>query len=200
MEQVKRNINRDCVDAEGSITVEAAFLMPIVIFAIFAIIYLAFYLHDVCRIQGIVDKTLQKAALCVKHEADLKTGKVNYQVIGDRGVFYLILGATDKDVEQIQKYAQQELSQGLFITKATEIEATVGRFSLVLSVDTEIKVPIPWIKQWFQALSHGRITGEASVHNPAETIRRAEVVLETGSEIKGVDKLKEKLESIFSFK
>lgn len=37
----------------ASITVEAAFIMPIIILTIFALIYLAFYLHDKSRIYNV---------------------------------------------------------------------------------------------------------------------------------------------------
>ncbi len=183
----------------GSITVEAAMVMPIVIFTIFAIIYLAFYLHDMCKVQGMVNKTLHKAGITVKHDADIATGEVLYEDINDRGVFYLLVGSTKNDEEtQVQNYLKQELSKGLFISKITAVDVKVGKLKITISVEADTNVSLPIFKYLFDSFSHKEIKGEYPVHNPCETIRCAEVILKTGSQIKGVDKLHEKLKDIFN--
>jgi len=182
----------------GSLTVEAAYILPIIIFTIFALIYLAFYLQDMCRIQGMLDKTLIKAGFAVKHEADIATGEVAYDRINDRGVFYLAVGSTEKEEKQIQKYLQQELAEKLFLSNIKSVKVEVGKFKITLAVEANTKVSLPGIRYLFDRFSYTEITGEYPIHNPAETIRRAEVVLDTGSKIKGVDELKERLERIFN--
>jgi len=184
---------------KGSITVEAAFVMPIVIFTIFALIYLAFYLHDMCRIQGIVDMTLHKVGITVKHEANIVTGDISYEDISERGVFYLILGNTEEEENQIQQYLQQGLSKGLFLTKISSVYVDLGKFKLTAKVEAETKVSLPGVKYLFDPLFSRKITGEYPVHNPVESIRRAEVILDTGSKIKGMEELKDKLEGVFDF-
>jgi hypothetical protein len=189
-----QTVNRNM--RSGSITVEAAFVMPIVILAVFAVIYLAFYLHDMCRIQAAMDKTLHKAAITIKHEADMETGEVAYENINDRGVFFLLYGGLEEEMI-IEDYLQQELSEGLFLSKIISVSADVGLFSINASVKAETKVSLPGIKYLFAPSSTVEIKRDYPVHNPAETIRRTEVILDTGSSIKGVDELKEKLEDIF---
>ncbi|MHB8129870.1 MAG: TadE family protein [Mobilitalea sp.] len=182
----------------ANLTVEAAYILPIVIFTIFALIYLAFYLHDRSRIQGMVDKTLHKAGFTVKHEADIATGEISYDRINDRGVFYLAVGSTEMEEKQIQKYLQQELADKLFLSKIKSVKVEVGKFKITITVETNTKVSLPGIKYLFDQFSYTEIEGEYPVHNPTETIRRAEVALETGSKIKGIDELKEKMERIFN--
>jgi hypothetical protein len=159
--------------------------------------YLSFYLHDMCRIQGIVDMTLHKAGLALKHEADIRTGEVAYEEINDRGVFYLIVGSTEEEERQIQNYLKQELSGGLFLAQITSIQVDAGKFKLWVSIDAKTVVSLPAIKSLFDQFSHTEIAGEYPIHNPAETIRRCEVILDTASKIKGVDELKEKIEKFF---
>lgn len=188
----RRNTKR--AKQKGSLTVEAALIMPIVIFTLFSLIYLAFYLHDICRIQGMVDKTLNKAGLSVKHEADIATGDVYYEKINDRGVFYLPFGSTKGDEDSIKSYLQKELSEGLFLTDIDEIEVKAGKFDISVSVDTELRLSLRGIQKFFEPYRHRIIEGKCAVHNPAETIRMSEVVLSTGYKIKGIKALKEKIE------
>lgn len=184
----------------GSITVEAAFVMPIVLLTVFALIYLSFYLHDINRIQSVMDLAIHKAGLTVKHEADIATGRTSYNNINDRGVFFLLLGSTAKEEEQIKNYLGQKLTTGLFLTKVRGIDVDVGKSKLSILVKTETKVSLPGIKFLFFPVSKKVLESEYPVHNPAEAIRCMEVILKTGSQVKGVDKLKEKLDKIFGTK
>lgn len=181
---------------EGSLTVEAALLMPFILFVVFSLVYLAFYLHDISKIQGIVDDSLKKASFTLKHEADFVTGETSYDNIDKRGVFYLIMGSTESEKETIQNYLQKKLSKGLFLAKITEIQTKVSKWKITITVDMEICISMKGIMDFFRPISKKRITGTSTVHNPAETIRITEVILDTGQKIKGVEALKEKIEKI----
>ncbi|MGB4659689.1 MAG: TadE family protein [Mobilitalea sp.] len=194
----KKNEDRyKCIKFQGSVTIEAVFVMPVVIFSIFTMIYLAFYLHDINRIQGMLDKTLYKASTYLKHEADLDSGEVSYQNIGDRGVFYFLGRNAEENESEIQKYLQQKLSYGLFITQISDVKIKVGEFKVTAYVEADSTVTMIAIKKILDPITHNIVKGEAEIHNPGETIRRIEVILDTGAKIKGVSELKEKLNKIF---
>ncbi len=176
------------------ITVEAALIMPIVIFTVFAIIYLTFYLHDICRLQGMVDETLHKAAYDLKYEADPASFGLDYESIIKHGIFEP--SPTERrDYEQkLQNYLWQNLAKGLFLSQVTDIRAAVGVGSLKIAVHTRSRVNLPWIKRLFEGYSKTMIAGEHPIHDPARTIRICEIILDTADKVKGVDELKNKLE------
>lgn len=178
----------------ASITVEAAFVLPIIILTVFALIYLAFYLHDKSRIQGVIDLSLHKAGITVKHEAELSDGQVGYESISGRGVFFSLFGNLEAEEEQFEEYLLQELGRGLFLTRIKSINAEINKTKLTISVETKTEVNLPGMEYLFQPFTDRIITEEYSIHNPAETLRQTEVILETGSKIKGIEELKEKLQ------
>lgn len=183
---------------KGSITVEAAFLMPLVIITIFALMYLSFYLHDRCVIQGKINQVLHKAGITVKHDADIASGEVNYEAISDRGVFYLLFDDTKKDEKKVQEYLKQELARGLFLSRVTEVVVSIDKFRVLCSVEGELQISLPGFRYIRERISTIKIQGEYPVHNPTEAIRGFEVVLDTGSRIKGVDKLKDAIEGFIN--
>lgn len=168
--------------------------MPIVILTVFALIYLSFFLHDRCRLQGIVDQTLHMASLSFKHDADLSTGRAGYDHIGDRGIFYQLQGDRSESEKKLLTYLTSELSRGLWLIKIKNIQTTVHKQEIRLIVQTEASISIPFIKELFAPVAYSEIEGNSQVHDPVETIRCCEVILDTGSQIKGVSELKDKIE------
>ena len=181
---------------KASITVEAAFIMPIIVLTVVALIYLSFYLHDLCRIQGVVDMSLHKAGLLLKHESELATAEIDYEHIKDQGIFDP-WQEDSKEEQELQAYLHMKLSKGLFLTKIADIEATVDDTKLTISVKTDTRISIPWVRERIASYSHMVISGEYPMHDPAETIRVCDVILDTASQIKGVDDLKNKIEGFF---
>lgn len=183
-------------EINASVTIEAVFVMPLVLLTVFALIYLAFYLHDRCRIQGIVDQMLHNASVSIKHEADPETGRVDYDNMGDQGVFYLLLGDHSIAEAKIKSCLEKELSGGLWLTRIARIQVDLHRTELGITIGTKTEVSIPWINILFASISKDEIRGEVAIHDPAGTIRICEVILDTGAQIKGVGKLKEKINEI----
>jgi hypothetical protein len=192
-------IRKDVLDymkkkSKGSITVEAAFVMPIVAFTVFALIYLAFFLHDYNRIVSTVDLVAYKAGIAGKHEADIATGRTNYENINDRGVFYLLTGDARAEELQIIKLLEQELSKGLFICKISKTEVKAGKQEVNINVQAKAEINLPMFKDLLDRMFMIRLDSSYPIHNPAEAIRVWEVILDTGSKIKSVNKLKEAIE------
>jgi hypothetical protein len=178
----------------GSITVEASFVLPLVILITFALIYFSFFLHDMCRIRGVVDETLHKAGLACKHESSLETGEVRYEAVNHRGVFYIITGDTEQEEKAMNYHILSQLSGGLLLSRILAVDSEVGKLSLSASVRVRTKVKLPVFGKLFDKYSITKITGSYPIHNPAETLRACETVLHTGSEIKGAEQLKSRLQ------
>jgi hypothetical protein len=179
----------------ASITVEAAFVLPIVILLILALFYLAFYLHDVCRIQGIVDGTLHKAGLMIKQDGKLESTQIDYEHYIDQGVFSELMDDHTELERELKDYLNRSFTEGLLLSRIEEVQTEVGRMKLSVTIRVSTTITIPWIKELMAMHSYTVISTDYPVHDPAETIRACEVILETAEQIKGVKYLKNKLEA-----
>lgn len=179
---------------QANITVEAAFVMPIVIYMLFALIYLAFFLHDWCIIQGKVDHVMLKAAITAKYDADSVTGEQVYEDIPEQGILHFLDTSAGENEIKITDHLRQELESNLFLSKLSSVEITKNIFGITISSGFRTDVRLPLFGQLFRQYSYMEISEYSPRHDPAETIRAAEVILNTGSEIKGMDKLKETIE------
>ena len=138
----------------GSMTVESGLCHAHRYFVVFALLYLSFYLHDKCRIQGIINKTLHNASITLKHEADIDTGNLSYETIGERGVFYLLMGNNDMKPPRSAILTARVIG-GAILNKNCRGKFRGRKDQVKLSVETETSVSLYWVKQLFSSLAHG---------------------------------------------
>lgn len=180
---------------KGSFTIEAVFVLPTVIFTMVFIIYLSFYLHDYCKIQGMADHVLNKAALNIKHKSDIITGEIYYDDI-NKGVFTRLFEGKEKAEGEIEDYLYAELSTGLFATKINEVSISAKITHITIMVKGRFQMPIggvPLLSSFDRLL---KVEADALYHYPGDVVRMSEVILDTGTKIKGFDKLKEIIEEL----
>lgn len=177
---------------KASFTIEAVFVMPILLFTIVSIIYLSFYLHDYCRLQGVTDHVLHKATLNLKHEADIKTGRVNYDEI-NKGIFSKSLEGSDNKERDIETYLGQLLSKGFLASRVTDVQVSIRLQQVFIKVEGKFVSPIKGVQGIISSGKPMAIKVKATHHNPSDTVRMSEIILDTGSKIKGFDELKDKL-------
>lgn len=178
---------------KASFTVEAVFVMPIVLFTMVFIIYLSFYLHDYSRIQSVTDSVLHKAILYHKHGADIATGRVNYEEI-NQGLVSRIFNKSGTTAADVEAYLRKRLSDCFLATEIKEVRVTKGVLSISARVEGKFKCPFRGVLKMLSFDKSLVFEAKSAYHNPAESVRISEVILDTGSRVKGFDdELKEKL-------
>lgn len=180
---------------KASFTVEASFVMSIVLFTIIFIIYLSFYLHDYSVMKGITDGVLYKSTLYLKHEADIGTGKVDYDKIC-KGIFSQVFGKVDAQECEIENHLSYLLSNRLLVTRISDVSVSKGILNISIRVEGTIHIPIKGVQRIFSGDRALVVEVKAPYHKPANSVRISEVILDTGSKIKGYNKLKETVEKL----
>lgn len=198
--QINNSINIRSIKGrvlQGSFTVEAALIMPMLFYLMFSLFYLSFYLHDINRIQGYLDKMLNRTSILIKHEADIKSGEIIYSKINQRGILYNIVGKSEVLEDDIRSYITEELSDGLFMMQITDIQVKIEKYRIEAKVKIRTRMPIKGVLSFFKPRQQKVIEEQVTIHDPADTIRMSEVILDTGSKVKGLEELSNIVETVF---
>lgn len=186
---------------QGSYTVEAAFVMPIVILIIAALIYMAMYLHDKCSIKSVIDSTIVPSVLIVKHETESEFGSTDYERIDDRGIFFPVIGNCDKEKDKIKNFIQKKMEKGLFIAEIENIQVEANQSDILIRVSVKMKIALLAIIPFFNRdETFLVISGKGHVHYPAEFVRKLDAVNGILSNIEGYEKVMQKMQKLFMAK
>lgn len=179
---------------EGSYTLEATLIMSILIFVIFALIYMAFYLHDKSRIQGVLDKSLGKLGGIIRHEGCFDQGEPYYNRINQRDIFFIYTNNFDEQINMTKQYIQNELSGNLIIGDIKKIELVEDNEHVTASLIVHMTFPFERVKQLFTGAGTELVlSANGIIHNPVEFIRLFNTTAGVITKIKGADKVIEEI-------
>lgn len=176
----------------GSLTVEAAFIFPIVFFVVLALCFFAFYMCERVKLQAVVNTMVQEQAICVKDNTVLGK-KRDYATILDKGVFYYLSDLSDKK-SALNKQLQSKAKEILIIGTVNKVESKVSHTKVEATVTVNVNIGVSQVKEYLTGTPlQYQITANAPVHNPAEFTRGYMVIGETVDGVKGMDTIKQKL-------
>jgi TadE-like protein len=126
----------------GSATVEAALLMPIIIFVIVALIYLGFYLHDKAVTKFAANYMATKICQVYTYEFDINTSQINYDKLLDRNILSDFSLNIDDDLQEIYEYVADMLKLRLIICTPGEMtcDYSYNQLLQILKVSTIIEI------------------------------------------------------------
>lgn len=174
----------------GSFTVEAAIIIPIVTIVIFFLIYLGLYLHDRSKVQAKLHEILSYG-----------TNLIQYGIYPDGNILnekrdFLYLYLNDKTVEKevILNMLQDVNDHNLFMAKLEDIKIHVDISELIIQGELVYGPPISGLIPIFtKSRSSIPIKLSGTVFPREEKTRVLDVALTTGKNVKGVKTAIEKL-------
>ncbi|ROR23668.1 TadE-like protein [Mobilisporobacter senegalensis] len=182
--------------SRASYTVEAALIIPIIIFVIIALIYMGFYLHDKSRIQAILNANIIQAGLMVKHEWNGAGDEIDYINIDNRGIYFPVIGDTKQEREEIGRILEEQLSINLYIAEINDIVVDADHSNIAVRVEVDMNISILKVKEFFTGSgTNFTILSKGRVHYPAEFIRQFDVVEGIVDDLKGYDEILKKLKA-----
>lgn len=179
----------------GSLTVEAAFIVPLVSFLIILIIYFNFYLHDRAKVEASLDSLVAEGGNLIKYGISSEGNILDL----NRSILFFYIDDKSDEKSMIESAVNAEFSKGLFIGKVEEINVTTGMTTLQISANLVFDLPMDRVFRFFNINSFTvPIKVESSVFPREETTRILDVSIRTAEGIKGVKSAIDKIVDLLS--
>ena len=185
----------------ASFTVEAAFIVPLVIGLLFLMMSAALYLRDVTVARAILTKAVSQGAAFLNYNVYPDNDYVFYERMLDEGFFSRLFRDDDSEAEQILSvYLQEQLSGAFLFAEPEEVVVRVDggmlRMSCILNGANGL-----WgsgslgIGDFF----HQKVEVSASCTDTTQWSRIVTTILRTGERIKGIRAVMEKIRKFFTW-
>ena len=131
---------------EASITIEAVFIVPIIIFVVFSLIYFTFYLHDRVRLEAILERGFTT-----------KSWEFN--------------SSSEEREQEILNYLEQELNRGFFFFKKEACFCEIDGFFISIRAEMKYQLSLTPIYDFWNRKKNVVLERKKLLHNPQEVKR-----------------------------
>lgn len=180
---------------KGSYTLEAAILIPLILYLITALLYTCFLLHDKGVIEGIVHITVLNGEKTAFKNADSVTGKIDYDRYIEEGIFHLLYDRTE-ETASMKKLLENDLTEGVIFADISGVMVEIGKKDITVNVSCEFSMPIKGVWEFFQrGGTQFTYTEKKDFDSNEEFIRLFQIGMDTGKELPGADSILKILQS-----
>lgn len=154
----------------ASITVEASYIVPMILSIIFAIMVASFYFHDVVIVRAVLEKNIEKLENAFIHPLEKNDYYYDYKAINER--FLYSFSSDYKAQEDMgKKQIEEELSASLMLLRPENIKIQMKKKKLIASVELFSGIALPGTQylRFFGKVRKVAVT--ISVYNQADFIR-----------------------------
>lgn len=157
----------------GMITLEAACIIPTILFVLVLVLCFFFYGLEIAVAEGTMREEMAKAADSVKTEGDYETGDYQIEKLNERKLLYLLNYGGGKTETKLKNAIEAKLAKRSLFGKDTKVEVAIKSGNVKATVISYVPIPILGSSELVgeQAL-HIEQSGMARVRIPAEEIRR----------------------------
>lgn len=167
----------------GSFTIEAVFVLPMILFLLIAIIEVSFYLHDTCVVNACMNETLSQIASVARKDSKIQIHKI---VLG------IPMGISEE--EQIRDIMGKRLERKLKICTFESARLKLDHSEISMEVTLKFfrvyQFLLPYIKGNQVQMYHS-----VCMYDPATSIRYERLIVDEFRRTKAAEKLKELLEA-----
>ncbi|MDO5518928.1 MAG: pilus assembly protein [bacterium] len=174
---------------QASITVEAVFVFPIVLFILIALLYFSLYLHDQTVVSCVIDEANERLNQAVRQPSNYETGAISYDKITSESLLCRFNGDYSVEIKSMKEFIKTRLNKRLMLGDVEKIEVKKDRTSISTTVITKSRIhffpALEYLKNYHTSVN----TAECEVNNTSEYVRAASVTLDIVSQTKAFDKV-----------
>lgn len=188
----------------GSITVEAAVIVPIVIIAVMVVIYIMLIIFQSCIMQVTANSLSEKAAaVWLNQYASLETGKTSKADISNTGLYRRwSFGSSRNEVEVCEE--AKTMLQKYSILKGKDVEVNISHQNTIFAQKITVELSAAYTNPlggltdiWgLDSSVKLRVQSHSTVDDPVEFIRNSDFIIETAASIPLINEFESKWSEI----
>lgn len=158
---------------KGMMTVEAAFLLPLIFFLLVCILFFFFSCYEDGVAAGILREEIQKASDVVKTKGNPETGEYNISLLNQRKLSYLLNYDSGEIETQCKSNIKTRLSRQSLFGSNPKVTVEIKHGEITGKISSNIEIPVIGATEisGFSVFSVDQQVSE-TVRMPAEQIRR----------------------------
>ncbi|MDO5291187.1 MAG: pilus assembly protein [bacterium] len=181
---------------EGSITVEAAFVIPIIVVILMALIYFSFYLHDQTVVACVIDEANERLNQAVRQPTNYETGEISYEQLTSQSLLCRVNGDYSVEIDSMRKFIKDRLNKRLMIGEIETIDIKKEQTLITTTVTAKNRIhffpALEYLKDYHVSVN----AADCEVNNASEYVRAASVTLDVVSQTKAFDKVADVINKI----
>lgn len=119
---------------EASMTVEASYVVPLILGIIFAVMTMSFYLYDLNAAQAVVDKSSQKLINLAVHPYEAGSYFFDYASVNERFLCSFLETYEEKE-EQEKEIVKENMEKLLILLKVKTVDVKIKKEKIVISAE-----------------------------------------------------------------
>ncbi len=156
-------------------------------------------MHDKVRIQTVLNQAATKSRALIRNEVVIDSGVINYEEYLQRGFLYFLENDLTVKKEEIVRYLEDKLSNGLFLAEIETIGVTVTLSNIHMEVSASMQIPFFEVRNLFYKSGfYIKHSNDTEIHNPMEFIRIFDVFSGVIDKMEAVDRVLKNLQKILS--
>jgi len=175
----------------GSITVEAAIVVPVVILSIAALIYIAILMYQQAYIQSLASRSAEMGAASWNNTLkDFETGKIDKENLDKAGLYWRMLDTGKQSkMSKVLDYINSKIEDSIVYPGSRKVDVKLNDYivykKLIVTIECTCKIPFGEFLKLFGIKKDYtiRAQSEVAISDPAEFIRNTDFILDTGREI-----------------
>jgi len=171
---------------KGSIVIEAALIIPLIVLSIVAVMYIALLLYSHAYMQGTANWTVERgAAMWNNKNKHFETGKIEVHELNANGLYWRLAdNSANEKIESIISYTKNKYKISNLLTGSNrqikvDFKDYVIYRKLVTDTQAEYTLPLGNILEIFGMSKNYTIKAQAqaSIDDPAEFVRNIDFIL-----------------------
>lgn len=184
---------------EGNYTLEAAMLLPLILFIITALLYTAMLLHDWRNAVGAVHLITIEGEAVARKDMEPLTGSVDYEKYLSRGI---AIGARDYTWEEagLEGILKKYIEDKALITSIEDMKIEITSKGIRVNMHLNFRLPMPGIGKFFKKSGTAyRYEDYKSFDNQPEFVRAFRIMMDTGENLPGANTILNALKKAVNF-